>query len=282
MIDHVIGDWLIQITDNNAPLFFILGPCAIESEQHCLMMAEHLKNLSKKLNFKLIFKAAFDKANRTSLQGFRGIGLEEGLRILKRVRDEFHLPILTDIHESWQAAVAAEVVDILQIPAFLCRQTDLLVAAGKTGKVIHIKKGQFVRAEKMSAVVEKIASTGNQHVWLCERGYTFGYEDLIVDYRNFSIMKRTTKPVVFDATHSVQRPGQLGPSTGGDRQYVASLAAAAVVQGIAGIFMEVHDHPEQAKSDGPNSIRLSQLEELVSYLMTLDQWTKQRPIPQVS
>lgn len=270
-------NWVRTVVDNSAPLFFLLGPCAMENERHTLMLAEHLARLASDLGIKVIFKASFDKANRTSLGNYRGVGIDEGLKILARVRSEFELPVVTDIHESWQAEPVAAVVDVLQIPAFLCRQTDLLVAAGKTGKVVHIKKGQFWRPEKMEGAVGKVAATGNKNIWLCERGTTFGYVDLIVDMRAFPIMKQFGTPVVFDATHAVQKPGELGSSSGGDRRFVAALAAAAVTQRIAGVFMEVHENPEKALSDGPNSMRLSQLANLVKYLRDLDAFVKAQP-----
>lgn len=274
--------WLKDKSSNSDPLFFILGPCVIESEYHTLKLAEMLKKMSMNLNFRFIFKSSYDKANRTSLKNYRGNGIDDGLRILSKVRSEFNVPIITDVHESWQIEQAAEIADILQIPAFLCRQTDLLVAAGQTDKVIHIKKGQFLAAESMEHAIKKVESAGNKNIWICERGYTFGYNNLVVDYRNFLIMKSLGKPVVFDATHSVQRPGGMGMATGGDRVFVPSLAASAVVQGIAGLFMEVHDNPETALSDGPNMIRLSELERFLSYLIELDAWAKQKPVPVVS
>jgi 2-dehydro-3-deoxyphosphooctonate aldolase (KDO 8-P synthase) len=277
-----VYSWLKEIKDNKSPLFFILGPCVMESEQHTLMIAEQLKKLSEKLNFKLVFKSCFDKANRTALTNYRGVGLDAGLKILEKVRKEIDLPIITDVHETFQCEAIATVADVIQIPAFLFRQTDLLVAAGKTGKVIHAKKGQFVAPEVMQSIYQKIESTGNHHIWGCERGYTMGYGNLVVDYRNFPIMKSFGKPVVFDATHSVQRPSANDCTSGGDRKFVPSLAVAAVAQGIAGIFMEVHDVPEKALCDGPNSIRLSQLETLLTYLIDLDAWVKARPVPEVS
>jgi 2-dehydro-3-deoxyphosphooctonate aldolase (KDO 8-P synthase) len=267
---------------NSAPLFFILGPCVIESEYHTLKMAELLKKISQKLNFRFVFKSSYDKANRTSLKNYRGSGIDDGLRILGKVRSEFDLPIITDVHESWQVEPAAAVADVLQIPAFLCRQTDLLIAAGQTDKVIHIKKGQFLTAESMEHAVKKVESAGNKNIWICERGYTFGYNNLVVDYRNFLIMKSLGKPVIFDATHAVQRPGGMGMASGGDRVFVPSLAAAAVVQCIAGLFLEVHDNPEAALSDGPNMVRLSELEGLLAYLIDLDAWAKQNPVPVIS
>lgn len=268
---------LKNIQGNNNPLFFILGPCVIESETHSLKIAEHLKKLSEKLKFTLIFKSSFDKANRTSLKNYRGLGLDEGCKILSKVRETFQIPIITDIHECWQAEIVAPHVDVIQIPALLCRQTDLLIAAGKTNKIVNIKKAQFVAPETMGAAIEKTASSGNDNIWITERGYMFGYSNLVVDYRNFPIMKQFGKPVVFDATHSVQRPSSQGCSSGGNREFVPTLARAAIVQGIAGIFMEVHDEPEKALCDGPNSIRLSQLEELLKNLLALDEWTKAHP-----
>jgi len=279
-IDNKV-DFFNNIQGNNLPLFFILGPCVIESEQHSLKVAEFLKNLSEKLKFSFIFKSSFDKANRSSVQNFRGVGLDQGLKILGKVRNNFEVPIISDVHECWQVDQVASVVDVVQVPAFLCRQTDLLLAAGKSGKIVNLKKGQFVTAENMEHLVKKIESTGNLKIWICERGYTFGYNNLIVDYRNFAIFKRFGKSIVFDATHSVMKPGGQGCCSGGDRDFVPSLAAAAVVQGIAGIFMEVHDEPEKALCDGPNSIRLSQLEELLKYLIELDSWAKSRKFPEI-
>jgi 2-dehydro-3-deoxyphosphooctonate aldolase (KDO 8-P synthase) len=267
-------NWVRAVADNSAPLFFILGPCAMENEQHTLGMAEQLAALAQRLNIKIIFKASFDKANRTSLGNYRSVGMDAGLKILARVREQFGMPIVTDIHESWQAKPVGEVVDVVQIPAFLCRQTDLLIAAGQTGKVVHVKKGQFFRPEKMGGVVEKVASTGNKHIWLCERGTSFGYTDLIVDMKSFTQMATFGCPVVFDVTHAVQKPGELGPTTGGDRRFVGALATAAVTQRIAGIFMETHEEPEKALSDGPNSVRFSQLHDLIAYLMELDAFVK--------
>ncbi len=261
-------------------LVVIAGPCVIESWETIFNTATYLKELSQKLGFSLIFKASFDKANRISAKSYRSLGIDEGLRIFEKVKATLDLPVVTDIHESWQAAHVADVASVLQVPAFLCRQTDLLLAAGKAGRTVFIKKGQFLRPEKMGALVDKVASTGNERVWLGERGFTMGYEDLVVDPRNFQIMKRFGKPVVIDATHSVQRPGQLGDSSGGDRHFVPPVAAAAVVQGIAGVFMEVHEEPEKALCDGPNSVRLSQLPDILRYLIDLDAWAKQHPIPE--
>ncbi len=270
----------LNSTDNNKPLFFILGPCVIESEAHSLKVAEFLKKLSDELNFTLVFKSSFDKANRTSLGGFRGMGLKKGLNILQKVKEQFDIPICTDIHLPYQAEEVSSIADVIQIPAFLCRQTDLLVAAGNTGKIINVKKGQFIAPEAFQKAADKVRSTGNKNIWLCERGVTFGYGDLIVDYRNFPKMKKFGYPIVFDATHSVQRP--KGSSTDGDRTLVPDLATAAVSTGIAGLFMEVHEEPEKAMSDGPNSIRLSQLKDLISYLTELDSWIKSKPRPKIS
>jgi len=266
---------------NDKPLFFILGMCAMEGEAIALRHAEFLKKLSEKLGFKLIFKAAFDKANRISVTSGRGIGLDASLKIFEKIRREYELPVITDVHETFQVASVAEVVDVIQIPAMLCRQTDLLVAAGKTGKPVNLKKGQFLAPENMGVLAQKVISTGNEHVWLCERGTTFGYQNLIVDYRGFAIMKQSGYPIIFDATHSVQRPGGLGTASGGDRQFVSALAISAVAQGLAGIFMEVHEEPEKAVSDGPNSVRLADLENLLAYLIDLDAWTKSRSMPLV-
>lgn len=280
-INEILNN-LKNIKPNESPLFFILGPCVIESEEHSLMAAEFLKNLSEKLKFNFIFKSSFDKANRTALGNYRGIGFEAGLKILERIRKEFDIPVITDVHESIQVNEVASVVDVLQIPAYLCRQTDLLIAVGKTGKFVNAKKGQFLAPENMKSVVDKIESTGNQNVWVCERGYSFGYNNLVVDYRNFEIMKRFGKPIVFDATHSVQMPSANGCSSGGDRRFAFPLAISAVAQGISGLFMEVHDKPERALCDGPNSIRFSQLEELLQYLIDLDDWVKLRKKPEIS
>ncbi len=271
-------EWLRQVS-NEKQIFFILGPCAIEGEAVTLKAAEFLKNLSEKYKFKLLFKAAYDKANRLSINGARGVGMDEGLKILEKVKQNFNLPIITDVHESAHVEAVAQVANVIQIPAFLCRQTDLLVAAGKTGLPVMIKKGQFLAAENMQHAVQKVESTGNQHAWVCERGFTFGYNNLVVDYRNFPIMKSFGKPVVLDATHAVQRPGGLGGCSGGDRKFVPALAAAALVQGIAGLFMEVHENPEKAHSDGPNSIRHADLDTFLAYLVDLDAWVKARPIP---
>ena len=244
----------------------IAGPCVIESEEMVLSIAKEMKDITDKLSIPYTFKASFDKANRTSISGFRGPGIEEGLRILQKVKDTYNLPICTDIHEPWQAEKAAGVCDILQIPAFLCRQTDLLVAAAKTGKCINIKKAQFLAPWDMKNCVEKVRQSGNDNVMLCERGTTFGYNTLVVDMTGLRVMKDMGVPVIFDATHSVQKPGGNGTSTGGNRQYVEYLAKAAVSVGVDGLFMETHPDPDNAKSDGPNMVPLGEMEELLRKL----------------
>ena len=273
--------WLHDIKDNNQQLFFILGLNVLEDEASTMKAAEFLADLAQKLKFRLIFKASFDKANRTSLKSFRGVGFDEGLKILDKVRSTYKVPVDTDVHETHQVEALAQVVDIIQIPAFLCRQTDLLIAAGKTGKVVFVKKGQFLNPEATESIIEKVTSTGNQSVWVGERGFAFGYNNLVVDYRTFPIMKRFGKPIIFDATHAVQRPQGLGPATGGDRQFKPMLSAAAVVQGIAGMFIEMHENPEKALCDAANVIRPAQVADLVSYLIDLDAWVKHHPMPQI-
>jgi len=265
---------------NDSPLFFIMGTCAIESESLTLTVAHHLKQLSEKYGFHVVYKSSFDKANRTSAAGYRGIGMDEGLKILSKVRTEIGLPVLTDVHESQHVSAVADVVDVIQIPAFLCRQTDLLLAAAATGKPVHLKKGQFITPDQAQKAVEKIIDANSKsNVWIAERGYTFGYGNLVVDYKNFSQMKKFA-PVIFDS-HSVQLPGSVGgASSGGQREFIAPLAIAAVSQGIAGVFMEVHPEPEKALSDGPNSVRLSTLEPLIAYLQELDQFVKSRKTPE--
>ena len=238
------------------PLLLIAGPCVIENESICRQIAAQLKGICSELGFHYIFKASYDKANRTSGKSFRGPGIEEGLRILAAIRAEFQVPILTDIHAPEQAVAAARVADVLQIPAFLCRQTDLLTAAGQTGKCVNIKKGQFLAPEDMALAVEKVYATGNRRVLLTERGTMFGYHNLVVDMRSLVTMAELGCPVVFDATHAVQTPGGQGQSSGGRREFVFPLARAAVAVGVSGLFLEVHPQPEKALSDGPNSLPL--------------------------
>lgn len=251
------------------PLALLAGPCAIEGEDFTLFMAERLRDICASHGVPFVFKSSFDKANRTSLESYRGPGLDEGLRILARVRDEVGVPVITDIHEPAQADPVAEVVDILQIPAFLCRQTDLLVAAGRTGKAVNIKKGQFVSPMELRHGVAKVESTGNRRILLTERGSSFGYNTLVVDFRAPSQLRAFGYPVVFDATHSVQQPGALGSSSGGQRQYVPDLARAAVAVGVDALFMEIHQDPDRALSDGPNMLRLADLPALMQTLMAI-------------
>ena len=245
----------------------IAGPCVIEFESQVMEVAKRMKEITGKLGIPFIFKSSFDKANRTSVTSFRGPGLEEGLRILKKVKDELGLPVVTDIHEPFQAELAAEVVDMLQIPAFLCRQTDLLLAAGKTGLPINIKKAQFLSAKDMKNAITKVEETGNTNILLCERGNTFGYNNLVVDMANIIEMKKFGYPVVFDATHSVQKPGGNLTSTGGNREYVEPLAKAALAVGADVLFMEVHPDPDNAKSDGPNMVKLNEIEVMLQKLV---------------
>ncbi len=252
------------------PLVLIAGPCVIESEDASLRHAERLMTICNGLGMPLIFKSSFDKANRTSIHAFRGPGLEEGLRILEKVKNSLGIPVLSDIHSIEQVVPAAQVLDILQIPAFLCRQTDLLVAAARTGKVINIKKGQFLAPWDMRNVVGKMLSSDNENIILTERGASFGYNNLVVDMRSFPVMRSYGYPVVFDATHSVQLPGGQGESSGGQREFVETLARAAVATGIDGIFMEVHEDPAAALCDGPNSIPLSELPALLKRLQAID------------
>jgi len=252
-----------------APLVLIAGPCVIESEEHVNRMADAISVIAAAASFPFVFKASFDKANRTSLKGYRGPGMVEGLRILARLRQR-GFSVLTDIHEPAQAALAAESVDILQIPAFLCRQTDLLLEAGRTGKIVNIKKGQFAGPHDIHHAADKVASTGNRQVVLTERGSSFGYNNLVVDMRGLRIMADAGWPVVFDATHSVQLPGAGGTASGGQPQFIQPLASAAVAVGVSGIFVEVHDDPENALSDGPNALRLSLLPGFLHKLRRID------------
>jgi 2-dehydro-3-deoxyphosphooctonate aldolase (KDO 8-P synthase) len=259
---------------NDAPLALIAGPCALESRAHAFEMAEALTVMAKKLGIGLIYKTSFDKANRTSISSARGMGMSKALPILAEVREKFGCPVLTDVHEAGQCAPVAEYVDVLQIPAFLCRQTDLLLAAGETGRAIHIKKGQFLAPWDMANVAAKVASTGNERVLLCERGASFGYNTLVSDMRSLPVLRETGYPVVFDATHSVQQPGGQGTSSGGERRYVPVLARAAVAVGVAGVFIETHQDPDHAPSDGPNMVHLENLPKLVAQLMAFDKLAK--------
>jgi 2-dehydro-3-deoxyphosphooctonate aldolase (KDO 8-P synthase) len=259
---------------NALPLTLIAGPCQMESRDHAFMMAEALKEMCGRLGMGLVYKSSFDKANRTSLKGRRGMGLEKSLAVFADIRKELGLPVLTDVHENAQCGEVASVVDILQIPAFLCRQTDLLIAAAKTGRVVNVKKGQFLAPWDMKNVLEKIVSSGNPNVLLTERGASFGYNTLVSDMRSLPIMAETGAPVIFDATHSVQQPGGQGASSGGDRRMVPVLARAAVAVGVAGVFIETHQDPDNAPSDGPNMVPLDRLEGLLATLMALDKVAK--------
>ncbi len=255
-------------------LFLIAGPCVIESEAHARSMAERLAAVCADLKLPYIFKTSYDKANRTSINSYRGPGVAEGLKILRRIKDDLRLPILTDVHEPAQVAAAAEVADVLQIPAFLCRQTDLLVAAAKSGRVVNIKKGQFLSPAEMKTAVEKVAFTGNQKILLTERGTSFGYNNLVVDMRSFPILRGFGYPVVFDATHSLQLPGGEGKQSGGQPEFIEPLARAAVAAGVDGLFLEVHDNPPAAMSDASNQLPLAQLKPLLEKLLTLARATR--------
>jgi 2-dehydro-3-deoxyphosphooctonate aldolase (KDO 8-P synthase) len=260
-----------RFVGGSEPLFLIAGPCVIESEEICLRVADTLARIRDRLNILVIFKASFDKANRTSGEAYRGPGIEEGLAVLEKVREQSGLPVITDVHETWQVPVVAPVVDMLQIPAMLCRQTDLIAEAVASGKPVNIKKGQFMAPEDMRPVVEKCGK--DAILTLCERGTSFGYRNLVVDMRSLEIM-REFGPVVFDATHSVQRPGANGWSSGGDARFAPALARAAVAVGVAGLFMETHPDPGAALSDGPNSIPLDAMPDLIGRLVSLDEITK--------
>jgi len=251
------------------PLFLIAGPCVIESEAHARMMAERVAKIASDAGVPYVFKASYDKANRSSVNSYRGPGLREGLRILAKIKSDLGLPILSDIHEAAHAAPAAEVCDVLQIPAFLARQTDLLVAAGKTGRVVNIKKPQFVSPWDMNNAIEKVESTGNRQIVLTERGASFGYQNLVVDFRSFPILKKSGYPVVFDVTHAVQLPGGQGHASGGQPEFIEPLARAGVAAGVDGIFLETHDHPAKALSDGANALPLAELPGMLGRLKEL-------------
>ncbi len=266
-----IGD--IPVGGDN-PLTFILGPCQLENRDHAMFMAEKITKLCAPSSSKFIFKSSFDKANRSSIASARGVGIEEGLRILEEVKLTFNCPVITDIHTVSQCVIASEVVDVLQIPAFLSRQTDLLIAAGETGKPVNVKKGQFLAPWEMTNVAEKIASTGNKKILLCERGTSFGYNTLVNDFRGLEIMAETGYPVVFDATHSVQQPGGRGNSSGGERKFVAALARAACAVGVAAVFIETHQEPDNAPCDGPNMIDVADLQKLIEKLRVIDELNK--------
>lgn len=259
---------------NDLPFALFGGPCVIESEYVVMHLAENIQKITQELNIPYVFKASFDKANRSSGGSFRGQGLEEGIKILRKVKETFGVPVVTDIHESYQAEPVAEVADVLQIPAFLCRQTDLLVAAAKTGKTVNVKKGQFLAPWDMANIVKKLEESGTTKLCLTERGSSFGYNNLVVDFRGLEVMKGLEYPVIFDATHSVQIPGGNGTTSGGQREYVPTLSKAAVSVGVAALFMEIHHDPDNALSDGPNMVPLHQLKDLLSRLQQYDQITK--------
>ena len=263
---------------NDRPLALIAGPCVLESRAHALEMSHALVELTKRLGIGLVYKTSFDKANRTSIASPRGLGLEASLPILAEVRETWGCPVLTDVHLPEQCGPVAEAVDVLQIPAFLCRQTDLLVAAAETGRAINVKKGQFLAPWDMKNVAQKIANAGNHNVLLCERGASFGYNTLVSDMRALPILAETGYPVVFDATHSVQQPGGQGTSSGGERRYVPVLARAAVAVGVAAVFMETHQDPDRAPSDGPNMVHLKNLPALLETIMEIDRLAKARPL----
>jgi len=263
---------------NDAPLTVIAGPCQLESADHALMIASRMQAICAAAGAQFIFKASYDKANRTSVAGQRGLGLDEGLRVLQRVKDSLGVPVLTDVHNEAQCAPVAEVCDVLQIPAFLCRQTDLLLAACRTGAAINVKKGQFLAPWDMPNVISKIESTGNTRILLTERGTSFGYNTLVADMRALPQMAATGYPVVMDATHSVQQPGGKGGSSGGQREFAPVMARAAVSLGIAAVFIETHEDPDNAPSDGPNMIPLDQMEALITSLMAFDRLAKSDPI----
>jgi len=261
--------------NNEAPLRVIAGPCQIESEEHTMMMAEIIQGICNDAGIRWVFKASFDKANRSSIDGKRGVGLKKGLRILEKVKTQYNVPIITDVHESEQCGVVGEVVDIIQIPAFLCRQTDLIVAAAETNKIINVKKGQFISYKDVDNIKIKVNQAWNDQFMITERGTMFGYNNLVVDMRGFVHMKNIC-PVIFDGTHSVQQPGGQGTSSGGDRSMVEPLCLSAVAQGIAGVFLEVHDNPDLAPSDGPNMLTPDAFRKLITKLKILDSTIKQK------
>ncbi|MEN9062017.1 3-deoxy-8-phosphooctulonate synthase [Ponticoccus litoralis] len=260
-----------------APFALITGPCQLESLDHARMMAEKIAEACAPSGTKFVFKASYDKANRSSISTKRGLGMDEGLTILDQIKTEFGVPVLTDVHDARQCAPAAQVCDVLQIPAFLCRQTDLLLAAGETGAAINVKKGQFLAPWDMGNVAEKIASNGNERILLCDRGTSFGYNTLVSDFRGLPTMARTGYPVVFDATHSVQQPGGQGTTSGGQREFAPVLARAAVAVGVSALFIETHQDPDNAPSDGPNMIPVDRMEALIGQLRALDALTKAQP-----
>jgi 2-dehydro-3-deoxyphosphooctonate aldolase (KDO 8-P synthase) len=276
-IDTPAGD--LMKVGSGLPLLLIAGPCALESEEMARRVAGTMQEICARLGFSYVFKASFDKANRTSLSSYRGPGLDEGLAILSRIRQEFQVPVVSDVHETVQVQAVAEVLDLIQIPAFLCRQTDLLAAVARTGKPVNLKKGQFVSPWDMEHGVNKIRQAGGRKIMLVERGASFGYNNLVVDMRGLSVMRNFGCPVIFDATHSVQLPGGAGGSSGGQREFIAPLSRAAVAAGIDGLFMEVHPDPDRALCDGPNSIALDQIEGLLTQLARIRQVCRELEVP---
>ena len=273
MVDKIVNCNSLEIS-NNKKIFLIAGPCQLESEQHAMDMAGSIRDITKKLNIGFVYKTSFDKANRTSLKSKRGMGLEKSLPIFDKIKKELNISILTDIHNEDQCSVVSNHVDILQIPAFLCRQTDLLIAAAKTKKIINVKKGQFLAPWDMVNVTKKISDAGNDNILVTERGASFGYNTLVSDMRSLPIMAKNGYPVIFDATHSVQQPGGLGEKSGGQREFVEHLSRAAVAVGVAGIFIETHQDPDNAPSDGPNMVPLNNLERLLTQIVNIDNLVK--------
>ena len=273
MINHKVKCSNFEIA-NDKPFTLIAGPCQLENEQHAIKMSTELKKITSELGINLIYKTSFDKANRTSLKGKRGIGLEKSLPIFDKIRKEVGLPVLTDVHTAEQCSIVADHVDVLQIPAFLCRQTDLLIAAAKTGKIINVKKGQFLAPWDMANVIKKIEDSGNKNILITERGASFGYNTLVSDMRALPIMSKFGFPVVFDATHSVQQPGGMGEKSGGQREFVPYLSRAAIAVGVGAIFMETHEDPDNAPSDGPNMVPLSEVKDLLKKLSAIDNLVK--------
>ena len=259
---------------NNKKITLISGPCQMESESHAIDLAYRIKEITNKLNINLIFKTSFDKANRTSLDGVRGLGLDKSLKVFDKIKNEINLPTLTDVHTADQCSVISDVIDVIQIPAFLCRQTDLLVAAASTGKIINVKKGQFLAPWDMTNVIKKITDSGNSKILITERGASFGYNTLVSDMRSIPIMAREGFPIVFDATHSVQQPGGKGSSSGGQREFIDCLSRAATAVGIAALFIETHDDPDNAPSDGPNMLQIDKLESLLDKIIKIDDLIK--------
>ncbi|MCL2566760.1 MAG: 3-deoxy-8-phosphooctulonate synthase [Alphaproteobacteria bacterium] len=272
-MNHIVKVNNINIA-NNLPFTLMAGPCVLESKDHAMFMCGELVKITRELGINLIYKSSFDKANRTSVSAKRGLGLGDSLKVFADIKDKFKVPVITDVHEPQQCAEVAEVIDVLQIPAFLCRQTDLLLAAGNTLRAINVKKGQFLAPWDMKNIVAKIESTGNKNIMLCERGASFGYNNLVVDMTGLPIMAQTGYPVIFDATHSVQKPGGGGDKTSGNREFAPVLGRAALAVGVAGIFMEVHQDPDNAPSDGPNMIELSKTKQILSEFLKFDSLAK--------